>query len=163
MQTRTCKLCQIEKSVDEFRKRTKTAYSTMCRACEASESRAYYQANKDKILASEGRKVKLKERYLEKRDTPEYREYRRQLYYRRRDEILAKNKGKKTIRLKPRANYKENCKALFLKAVKKGIIQRQPCSECGSLKAEGHHNDYYKPLEVTWLCRWCHAKLRRKT
>ena len=44
-------------------------------------------------------------------------------------------------------------------AVRNGHLIREPCSQCGALKAEAHHEDYTKPLEVVWLCR-SHHKLR---
>lgn len=43
-------------------------------------------------------------------------------------------------------------------AVRYGKIERQPCEVCGTPKAEGHHQDYTKLLEVTWLCRKHHAE-----
>jgi ribosomal protein S27AE len=50
-------------------------------------------------------------------------------------------------------------------ALQKGILVRKDkCESCGdSGKArdgrsiiQGHHKDYNKPLEVTWLCQKCH-------
>jgi len=43
--------------------------------------------------------------------------------------------------------------------VKVGHIVRGICQVCGSPNAEGHHEDYNKPLEVTWLCRLHHRKI----
>lgn len=40
--------------------------------------------------------------------------------------------------------------------VRCGKIERQPCA-CGAEKAQAHHADYSKPLEVTWLCSKCHG------
>lgn len=48
----------------------------------------------------------------------------------------------------------------YIKALKSGLLGRQPCVVCGSTKnIDGHHEDYSKPLEVTWLCRK-HHKIR---
>lgn len=45
---------------------------------------------------------------------------------------------------------------LLNRAIAAGRIQRQPCQECGNPKTDGHHEDYLKPYDVTWLCRACH-------
>lgn len=42
-------------------------------------------------------------------------------------------------------------------AVRDGKLVRQPCEKCGAVKAQKHHDDYSKPLEVRWLCTPCHA------
>ena len=42
------------------------------------------------------------------------------------------------------------------RALKKGVIVKSPCENCGAENAEAHHCDYNKPLEITWLCRKCH-------
>jgi hypothetical protein len=44
-------------------------------------------------------------------------------------------------------------------AVKSGKMTRDPCERCGSLKVEGHHPDYSKPLLVRWLCRKHHREV----
>lgn len=37
-------------------------------------------------------------------------------------------------------------------ALRAGRLTRQPCVECGAPNAQAHHEDYAKPLDVTWLC-----------
>lgn len=48
-------------------------------------------------------------------------------------------------------------------ALRRGIIQRQPCAICGSEPAEAHHPDYTRPLFIEWLCRLHHRRAHRKT
>lgn len=43
-------------------------------------------------------------------------------------------------------------------AVADGKVIPQPCKECGAPKAQAHHEDYTKPLDVDWLCPRCHTK-----
>jgi len=53
---------------------------------------------------------------------------------------------------------------LVEKAIQKGILIPQKCEKCGKtyrmkdgrLAVQAHHNDYNKPLDVTWLCQKCH-------
>lgn len=47
-------------------------------------------------------------------------------------------------------------------AVKVGKIKRGNCEVCNKPNSQGHHDDYYKPLEVKWLCPLHHKEYHRK-
>lgn len=49
-------------------------------------------------------------------------------------------------------------RAALSKAIRDGVLIRQNCIRCDNPKADGHHPDYTKPLEVIWLCSQCHAR-----
>lgn len=60
-----------------------------------------------------------------------------------------------------RARNKEKTKAQnqLNYAVRKGLIERQPCETCGtSERIHAHHHDYSEPFDVQWLCYKCHKK-----
>lgn len=42
-------------------------------------------------------------------------------------------------------------------AIRDGKLIRHPCEVCGA-KAQAHHDDYSKPLDVRWLCSTHHAE-----
>ena len=42
--------------------------------------------------------------------------------------------------------------------IRNGKLIRMPCEVCGELKVEAHHDDYYKPFEVRWLCGHHHRE-----
>ena len=45
-------------------------------------------------------------------------------------------------------------------ALRDGKLVKGPCAICGTTKhVHGHHRDYSKPLEVTWLCAKCHHRI----
>ena len=50
---------------------------------------------------------------------------------------------------------------LVNRAIDEGRLQRpNVCSNCNlKCRPEGHHNDYFEPLEVIWLCNGCHRAL----
>lgn len=73
-----------------------------------------------------------------------------------------------------KANY-ENMKKMYklypehqqarmkvYQAIKRGKLSKLPCRICGEVKAQAHHNDYSKPLEVVWLCIKHHKELHAK-
>ena len=51
---------------------------------------------------------------------------------------------------------------LVFVGIRNGSIKRHPCEICGLEKSEAHHEDYSKPLEVTWLCRPHHREADAK-
>lgn len=57
---------------------------------------------------------------------------------------------------------KQKARELFNYAVRsKKILKPNICEQCLQEKTlEGHHIDYTKPLDVVWLCRPCHSKLK---
>ena len=55
----------------------------------------------------------------------------------------------------------DKCHSALAWAVKNGRIKKPSvCSCCGKEgRIEGHHKDYSKPLDVTWLLSVCHRRL----
>lgn len=66
---------------------------------------------------------------------------------------------RKYLHRKEKYPEKVKAKAAVKRAVRKGILVRQPCWVCGDSKVHGHHPDYSAPLDVVWLCRAHHQQL----
>jgi len=75
-----------------------------------------------------------------------------------KDKIRQKNKNDPN-KNQWRINFPERKKAHLrvYYALKKGILVKQPCFICGE-KAEAHHPDYSRPLDVVWLCSSHHRQ-----
>ncbi len=48
------------------------------------------------------------------------------------------------------------------RAIKSGLLTKQPCIRCGEQKSLAHHEDYDKPLEIMWLCQPCHKQRHKE-
>jgi len=57
--------------------------------------------------------------------------------------------------------YPEKIKArnIFYREIRSGRLKRGNCEICNQSNAEAHHEDYFKPLDVIWLCKKHHRKL----
>lgn len=53
-------------------------------------------------------------------------------------------------------------RALVTHALQFGWLKRHPCEICGEVHVHAHHEDYYEPLRVRWLCAKCHAIEHRR-
>ena len=59
---------------------------------------------------------------------------------------------------------REKAVSIVNNAIKMGKLLRPfVCEDCSTeVSVEAHHEDYSKPLEVNWLCKKCHEKLRKR-
>lgn len=64
----------------------------------------------------------------------------------RRQQLAASSRRRKT-----RHPEKARAWAAVSNALRDGKLVRQPCQVCGA-RAQAHHPDYSKPLDVQWLC-----------
>lgn len=70
-------------------------------------------------------------------------------------------KWRKTHPLNKEQKERDIARSYAFVYLSKGKIERKNCEVCGE-KAQMHHNDYKKPLEVQWLCRKHHLDLHSK-
>jgi hypothetical protein len=58
---------------------------------------------------------------------------------------------------------KKGAYRIYNKALRDGLLVRLAvCDQCGLRgRIEGHHHDYSKPLDVSWLCKTCHIAVHR--
>ncbi len=81
-------------------------------------------------------------------------------------EYYLANKGQESERYRQRRQLPEQKASNLLRtAVFDGrIVKPNKCEGCeieeGALS--GHHKDYTKPYEVSWLCSICHGRVHRK-
>jgi len=80
-------------------------------------------------------------------------------YEANKDAVLLKEKG--------RLNTPEGkARRVVIDAVRRGRIHKPDrCEACGikpgKMRLHAHHADYSKPLDVEWLCGFCHAARHR--
>lgn len=96
----------------------------------------------------------------ERYNDPARRQYIREYEHRRfqtpHRKKLVLEYAKKRIKRDP---IKNRARAMVGRAVRSGSLVRMPCQECGDKKAQAHHDDYSKPLEVRWFCFYHHRTI----
>ena len=119
-----CKECMAIKPLNEFYSHAMSAdrHLNICKDCKKAYQKKYCRT-------SSGRRVGKK-----------------------RDKTIKRKAWKIKYQRKYRKKNKLKYKArnIVTNALKDGKLKRKPCEICGK-KAESHHDDYNKPLEVRWL------------
>lgn len=137
--TKHCPKCDQAKPLDDFYKNasTKDGRQVWCKPCWKADCAA-----------------------RKERDPDRRRAIARKCYHKRKGE--GKPLHPSALSTRP---YDEKTKArrALQNAVRFGKVKREPCATCGTeVNVDAHHTDYSKPLEVSWLCRLCHAAQHRK-
>lgn len=140
-----CSRCHEMKPLAQFFRRLPDRRVAWCKSCEKRVRRTYIAKNQDAIW----RRRRAKHEHL-----AALARARARLNPEREREANARKRAKWPEKAKARAATKA--------AVASGVLVRQPCERCGSPRAHGHHEDYAKPLEVTWLCSLHHAERHRE-
>ena len=128
---RTCRQCGISKDITLFRGIPTGYYRRACKAC-------YAKRQVQRIAADRGReRIRIK--------------------------AWADKNPDKSRAIKARWREKNRDKArahsIFHAGIRHGSVCIEPCLVCGEFNAYAHHDDYSKPLVVSWVCPTHHTEL----
>lgn len=134
---KTCFKCGAKKDLSEFPKHKQMADGHLgkCKECNRKDAIEYRNKNIERVRAYDRQRSKLPHRKkLMARITRDYRK-------------------KNPLRYA--------ASTLLGNAIRNSKIKKPTkCSMCNrETKIVGHHTDYYKPLDVIWLCQACHKKI----
>lgn len=158
--TKPCTKCGRVLPLSEFHKEKRMLLGrrSECKRCFGAAQKARHEANRDRhLLYARAWYLANRERILAKEAA------------RRREDrefVRASTKRAADRRLARRKEHPERHRAhdLVKKAVGRGrLLRPEACQECGRVgRVEGHHHDYTKPLAVQWLCKRCHSALHSR-
>lgn len=82
------------------------------------------------------------------------------LYEKTRTQTPERKRTAAASRKRYRTRHPEKIKARHAvsNAIRNGRLVRLACSVCGSDRAQAHHDDYSRPLDVRWMCFRCHRE-----
>lgn len=142
---KTCICCHQLKPLEEYYAHPKMADGRLgrCKTCHKSEIHKNYMRRQQD---PDWREKELdRQRAKAKRHREEGRKPSPEAVKRSRGKWLRANEEK----------HKAHCKVN--NAIRDGRFFSRPCEVCGE-KAQAHHDDYSKPLNVRWLCPKHHGE-----
>jgi hypothetical protein len=145
-----CRQCQQDVRVADYYRHPQTAdgLQPVCKACHRANVKANREARIDYYRAYERDRANLPHRVAA-----------RETYAQTPEGKSAGNRAKR--RFIERNPAKRQAQVMVGNALANGRLARQPCEVCGHAKAQAHHDDYSKPLDVRWLCTTHHAEWHR--
>ncbi len=154
-----CFKCGKVKPLSEFYKHKQMldGHLNKCKECTKEDVRANYVKDIEKSREKERVRNNTKERVEYRRVLAEKREKLDPEKYR-----LAKKRYNQKYRDQNR--QKDRARSIVFYNVSTGKIKNPCiCQRCGAGGyIEGHHEDYSKPLDITWLCDSCHKERHKE-
>lgn len=145
-----CRQCEKDVRVADFYRHPHASdgLQAVCKSCHRANVRENYRRNRERYAEYEKGRANLPHRI-------EARKAYQQSPNGRSKSAAAKRRFAERNPIKRAAHIASG------NAIRDGRIKRQPCEVCGLAKAQAHHDDYTKPLEVRWLCTTHHAEWHR--
>lgn len=153
--TKKCARCGRVLPVSEFSLHRSSLRSN-CKACRNIELREYWSSRPERV--QEARRNRT--------ESGRGREDQRRFWASKTDEERRALRRKYKSRRAPQPVNQLRAQGRLHAAVRSGRIKKPTtCETCGAsgVVINAHHDDYSKPLDVKWLCSWCHRKLHAKT
>lgn len=145
---KTCFKCKRLLPITEFyvHPRMGDGRLNKCKTCAKADVRRNYEANLEHYR-----------QYERGRASAPHRVAARAEYLKTEAGKLAEQKAKRKYAEK--YPHKRTARHAVNNAVRGGRLTKKPCEVCGSTtRIHGHHDDYSKPLEVSWLCPKHHSE-----
>lgn len=139
-----CKVCGQDKAVSDFY----VSDPTHCKACV-----------RERVRVNRLEKIEYYREFDRKRGLLRHRkEAVRRRAPKYKDKDCARSKA---FRAENPEKYKAHC--MVNNAIRDGRLKVRPCERCGdAIGVQAHHEDYSKPLDVTWLCPKHHGERHRE-
>jgi hypothetical protein len=140
-----CPKCKTPHAPTERKLKHKNYY---CSPCDRAQKVAYRALRK-----AQGRPVKSGTRM-----PIEWQREEKKRFYSNPENRKRRQKTASLRARHPDVIHKTLCRRRTQQAIYSGKLIRKPCEKCGDPKVEAHHEDYYKPLEIVWLCQKHHIE-----
>lgn len=143
-----CFKCEETKSLSQFYKHRETldGHLNKCKDCSRKDAVEHRKKNLERI------------RHYD-RNRPNHDERVRKNCIRARASGLDRGRSR---RYEEKYPEKSTAHTITRNAIRDGRLKTEPCVVCGNDKAEAHHEDYSRPLDVLWLCKFHHALRHRE-
>jgi len=144
-----CKSCNKTKDISLFGKnRTyKDGHDSKCKDCRYELVKAYRSTERGRESA--------------RGTVRRYHQSQKGKAAKRKYEVSDKGRENRrfdSIKHKNRYPEKKRAREIAYYAIKSGKIAAASCVVCGNDRAHAHHENYNKPLELTWLCVKHHSE-----